>query len=144
MSVGKPGADRRRFGVPSPFASELQQRRQSAGIASPTRVEEHRDFPGLGGQLPGDGAQTNLNPYVDVRARHVNQNRRDQSQADRGGQSLTWSPEAVLTDTVARMRRDLDDMKAESRYLRTPGTRESLRQPRQVTFTSTKVPKFAV
>ena len=31
----------------------------------------------------------------------------------------------------------------ESRYLRTPRGRDSLRQPRQVTFTSTKVPKFA-
>ena len=34
-------------------------------------------------------------------------------------------------------------MKAESRYLRTPGARDSLRQLKQVTFSSTKVPKFA-
>ena len=34
-------------------------------------------------------------------------------------------------------------MKAESQYLRTPGVRDSLCQPRQVTFMSTKVPKFA-
>ena len=46
-------------------------------------------------------------------------------------------------DTVARLQRDLNDMGAESRYLRTPGDRDSLRQPRQMTFTSTKVPKFA-
>ena len=46
-------------------------------------------------------------------------------------------------DTVARLQRDLDDMRTESRYLRIPGVRDSLRQPRQVTFTSTKVPKFA-
>ena len=53
------------------------------------------------------------------------------------------SPDCVLTDTVARLRWDLDEMKAESRYLQTPGVRDLLRQPRQVTFTSTKVPKFA-
>ena len=76
-------------------------------------------------------------------ARHIDPNRRDQSQASRGGPDRTRSPEAVLTDTVARLPRDLDEMKVESRYLWTPGTRDSLRQPRQVIFTSTKVPKFA-
>ena len=55
-----------------------------------------------------------------------------------------WSPDVVLMDTtVARLQRDLDDMRTESRYLQTPGVRDSLCQPRQVTFTSTKVPKFA-
>ena len=29
-------------------------------------------------------------------------------------QDLTWSPDAVLTDTVSRLRRDIDEMKAES------------------------------
>ena len=124
------------------FVSELQQRRQSAGIVSPTRVdlERHRDFPSLGGQLSGDGAQTNSNPYADGRARHII---RIDGTSLRLAVDLTWSPKAVLTDTVARLQRDLDEMKAESRYLRTPGTRDPLRQPRQVTFTSTKVPKFA-
>ena len=65
---------------------------------------------------------------------------RDQSHASRGGPDLTWSPDAVLTNTVARLQRDIDDMKAESRYLRTPGTRDLLHQPEQVTFT--KVPRF--
>ena len=58
-------------------------------------------------------------------------------------QDSPWSPDAVLMDTVARLQRDLDDKRTESRYLRTSGVRDSLRQPRQVTFTSTKVPKFA-
>ena len=104
-NVGESGADRQGFGVPGPWDSELQQCRQSAGIVSPTRVdlERHRDFPGLGAQLLGDGAQTNLNPYADVRARHIDQNRRDQSQASRGGPDRSWSPEDVLTDTVARL-----------------------------------------
>ena len=43
---------------------------------------------------------------------HIDQDRRDQPQASRGGPDLTWSPNAVLTDTVARLRRDLDEMKA--------------------------------
>ena len=34
-------------------------------------------------------------------------------------------------------------MRAESRYLRTPGVRDTLPTPRHVTFTSTKVPRFA-
>ena len=42
----------------------------------------------------------------------------------------------MLIDTVARLQRDLNDMRAESRYLRTPGNRH-------VIFTSTKVPRFA-
>ena len=138
-NVGESGADQRGFGAPGSIFSEFQQRRQSAGIETPMRVDlgRHRDFPGLGGQLLGDGTQTNSNPYADVRARHIDQDRRDQPQAGRGGQ------DAVLTDTVARLRRDLEEMKADSRYLRTPGVRDSLCQPRQVTFTSTKVPKFA-
>ena len=44
-------------------------------------------------------------------------------------------------DTVARRQLDLDEMRAESRRLGTPGGRDSPSQPRQVTFTSTKVPK---
>ena len=84
-----------------------------------------------------------LNPYADVRARHIDPDRRDKPYAGCGEQDLAWSPDAVLTDPVARLRRDLDEMKAESRYLRTLGVRDSLRQPSQVTFTSTKVPKFA-
>ena len=141
MSVGESGADGRGFGAPGQFFSELQQHRQSTEIETPTWVdlERHLDFPGLGGQLLGDGTQTNSNPYADVRARHIDQDRRDQPQTGRGGQDLTWSPDAVLTDTVARLQRDLDEMKAEPRYLRTPDIRDSLRQTMQVTFMSTKV-----
>ena len=54
-----------------------------------------------------------------------------------------WSPDNVLVDTVARLQRDLNDMRAKSRYLRTPGVRDTLQKPRQVTYyTSTKVPRF--
>ena len=39
----------------------------------------------------------------------------------RDRQDLPWFPDAALMDTVAHLQRDLNDMKAESRYLRTPG-----------------------
>ena len=52
-------------------------------------------------------------------------------------------PLPSILDTVARLPQGLDEMKAESRFLRTPCTWDSLRQPRQVTFTSTKLPNFA-
>ena len=58
-------------------------------------------------------------------------------------QVFTWSPENVLVDTVARLQRDLKDMRAESRYLRTPGVQNVVPTPREGTFTSTKVPRFA-
>ena len=57
-------------------------------------------------------------------------------------QDLPWSPEHVLIDRVARLQRDLNDMRADSRYLRTPGVRDALPPSRHVTFTSTKVPRF--
>ena len=41
-------------------------------------------------------------------------------------QNFPWSPENVLVDTVARLQRDLNDMRAESRYLRTPEVRDTL------------------
>ena len=59
------------FGAPT-APTECRNRVTHAG-------ERHRDCPGIGGQLLGDGTQTNSNPYADVRAR------------------LTWSPDAVLT-----------------------------------------------
>ena len=49
----------------------------------------------------------------------------------------------MLIDTVARLQRDLNDMRAESRFLRTPGVPNVVPTPRHVTFTSTKVPRFA-
>ena len=74
-----------------------------------------------------------MTSYADVREKDISLDRRD----------LPWSPDTTLIDTVAHLQRDLNDMRAESRYLWTPGVRDSLRPSRQVTFTSTKVPMFA-
>ena len=56
------------------------------------------------------------------------------------GRSRSGPP---LMDTVTRLQLDLDEMRAGSGCHRTPGGRASPCHPRQVTFTSTKVPKFA-
>ena len=58
--------------------------------------------------------------------------------------NVPWSPENVLIDTVARLQRDLADMKAESHFLRTPGVPPVVPTPRHVAFTSTNVARFAV
>ena len=81
-------------------------------------------------RLPDKG--TWLASHVFAEARDVNSDRRN----------FPWSPENVLVDTVARLQRDLNDMRAESRYLRTPGVRDTWQKPRHVTYTSTMVPKF--
>ena len=106
-------------------------------------VERNRDLRGPGGQQLEDGAAVDKKIYAAGRDKSVDPDRRDRSHAPRGGLDLPWSPDAALMDTVTRLQWDLNDMRAESRYLQTPGGRDSLRQPRQVTFTSTKVPKFA-
>ena len=72
-------------------------------------------------------------------ASHVGAEARDKDvNLDR--QNFPWSPENVLVDTVAHLQLDLNDMRA--RYLWTPGFRDTLPKPRQVPYTSTKVPRF--
>ena len=69
---------------------------------------------------------------MDVRTRDVGPDR----------QNDAWSPENVLVDTVARIQRDLADLRAENRLLRTPGIQLVVNTPRQAAFTTTKVPRF--
>ena len=73
--------------------------------------------------------------------KNIDPDHRGRPQAGHGGPELIWSPDATLMDTVARLQLDLDEMRAESRRLRTLGG--FTKQPRPVTFTSPKVPKFA-
>ena len=113
---------------------ELTQRRWNAGIKTPTRVELERDleFPGPGGQLPRVGTQLEPYPYTDVRVRKSDPDRRGRPQEGHGGPEPIWSSDAALMDTVARLQLDLDEMRAESRRLRTPGGRDSPSQPRHL------------
>ena len=69
---------------------------------------------------------------MDDRAGNVDQVRRS------GG----WSPGNMLEDTVARMQRDLADIQAKHRFLRTPGVQPVVPTPWQAAFTTTKVPWF--
>ena len=94
--------------------------RGPSGAIGGHRAPEH--------QLPPGGTRVVPNLFSDVRARDVGPDRRS------GG----WSPRNVLEDTVARMQRDLADIRAKNRLLRTawvqpvvptPG-RRLLRRPR--------------
>ena len=93
--------------------------------------------------MPRAGTQFEPDPYADVWVRKIAPDHRGRPQDGHGGPEPIWSPDAALMDTVACLQLDLDEMRAESWRLRTPGGRDSPSQPRQVTFTSTKVPKFA-
>ena len=96
-------------------------------------LERDLEFPGPGGQLPRVGTPFEPDPYADVRARKIwiiGEGRR----LDMAG----WRRSGLQLD---RLQLDLEEMRAESRRLRTPGGRDSPNQPRQVT--STKEPKFA-
>ena len=61
--------------------------------------------------LPNKGTRVASQVLTEARDRDVVPDHRD----------VPWSPENVLIDTVARLQRDLNDMRAESRFLRTPG-----------------------
>ena len=52
------------------------------------------------------------------------------------------SPVDILVDTVARMQQELASLRAENRLLRTPAIPQVVHVPRQVAFTTTKVPRF--
>ena len=67
-------------------------------------------------------------------ARKIDPDRRGRPQAGHGEPEPIWSPDAVLMDRVARLQLDLDEIRAESRRLRTQGGRDSPSQLRQVTF----------
>ena len=77
--------------------------------------------------MPGKGARVASHIGAEARDKDVNSAHRH----------FPWSPENLLVDTVARLQGDLKDMRAESRYLRTPGVRDTLQKPRQVPYSST-------
>ena len=81
--------------------------------------------------------------YEDVQPRQIDPDCRGRLRTVHVGLEPIWSPDAALMDIMARLQLDLDEMRAGSRCHRTPGGRDSPSHPRQVTFMSTKVPKFA-
>ena len=121
--------------APAPKLPPPRQDRPGAGVVTPPR----RDADRHGGlrvpetRLPNKGTRVASQVLAEARVRDVGPDRRN----------IPWSPKNVLIDTVARLQRDLNDMRAESRFLRTPGVPNVVPTPRHVAFTSTKVPKFA-
>ena len=71
--------------------------------------------------MPGKVARGASHIGAEAQDKDVNSDRRN----------FPWSPENVLVDSVARLQRDLNDMRAKSRYLRTPGVCDTTQKPRQ-------------
>ena len=120
-------------GAPTPMLPPEQRILQEEEVRTPPR-EAH----GHGGhrvpqpQLPPGGTQVVPQIFSDVRARDVGPDRHSDG----------WSPGNVLEDTVARMQRDMAEIRAKIRLLRTPGVQPVVPTPRQAAFTTTKVPWF--
>ena len=121
--------------APAPKLPPLRQGRPSAGVVTPPRrdADRHGGFRAPEARLPSKGTRVASQVFTEARDKDVIPDRRD----------VPWSPDNVLIYTVARLQRDLNYMRAESRYLRTPGVRNVVPTPRHGTFTSTKVPRFA-
>ena len=98
----------------SEFSSISTVSTKGWGRDTQVNVERNRDF-------WGPGLTVDSHFYATTRDKFVDPDRREQRQAARDGPDLPWSPDAVLVDTVAHLEWDMDDMRAESRNLRTPG-----------------------
>ena len=86
-----------------------RQDRPSAGVVTPPRrdADRHGGLRAPETQLPNKGTRVASQGFTEALDRDVVPDRRD----------VPWSPENVLIDTVARLQRDLNDMRAESRFL---------------------------
>ena len=106
-----------------------------AGEVTPPRrdVDRHGGLRAPGTRLSQKGTRVAPQIFVEAQDKDVGPDHRN----------VPWSPENVLIDTVARLQRNLADMRAESQFLRTPGVPPDVLTPRHVAFTSTKVPRFA-
>ena len=121
-------------GAPTPLLPLDRQNMQEAEVVTPLRKEAngHRGRRAPESQLPPRGTPVAPQIFTDARTRDVSSDRRN----------VAWSPENILVDTVARLQQDLADIRAGSRQLRTPGVPPVVHTPRQVAFTTTKVPRF--
>ena len=106
--------------APVPKLPPPRQDRLSAGVVTSPRknINRHGGFRAPETRLPNKGTGVASQVFTEARDRDVVPDRRN----------VPWSPENVLIDTVDRLQRDLNDMRAESRFLRTPGS-QMLCQP---------------
>ena len=129
-TVGTTGQNMGFHDTPAPTLPPEQQIRQEGEI----RREPRRD----GGQrpkelrLPMGGATLAPGSFADQGTETAGRNR----------QSDEWSPVIALKNTVFRMQRDLEDLQAENRFLRTPKPPAVALLVRQAALTTTKVPWF--
>ena len=120
--------------TPVPTLPPEQQIRQEGEVRTPPRREPRKD----GGQrpkelrLPMGGAKLAPGSYTDEGMESAGRNR----------QGDEWSPVIALENTVLRMQRDLEDLQAENRFLRTPKPPAVEPLVRQAALTTTKVPWF--
>ena len=129
---GVGGRNVEQHGYPAPLLPLERQILQEEEVTTPPRGGGAH---GPGGRpapehhVPPGGARAVPQIFTDVRLRDVGSDRRND----------VWSPANVL---VAQMQQDLANLRAENRLLRTAGVPLVVRTPRQVAFTTTKVPRF--
>ena len=122
-----------RMRAPAPRLSPPRQDIPGAGTPPMRDADRHGGIQAPETRLPQKGTRVAPQIFTEAREREVGSDHRN----------VPWSPENVLVDTVARLHRDLADMRAESPFLRTPGVPLVTPTPMHIAFTSTKVPKLA-
>ena len=129
------GRDVEEHAAPAPPLPLPQQNMQEAGVVTPPRreVNGHGGLQAPRSRLPPRGTRVAPQIFTEARDRDVGLDRR----------SVSWSPENILIDTVARLQRDLAEIRAESQQLRTPGVLPVVPTLRQAAFTTTRVPQLA-
>ena len=86
--------------------------RDTEAVTPPRReANGHGGLRAPGSRLPPRGTRVAPQIFTEARVRYVSSDRRN----------VSWSPENILIDTVARLQQDWVDIRAESRQLRTPG-----------------------
>ena len=98
-----------RMRAPAPKLPPPRQDQPGAGVVTPPRRDavRHGGIRAPETWLPHEGTRVALQIFTEAWDRDVGPDRRN----------IPWSPENVLIDTVTRLQRDLDDMRAESRFL---------------------------
>ena len=122
-------------GAPAPQLPPPRRDMQGAGVVTPPRkdVDGHGGLRAPGTRLPQRGTRVAPQICTEAREKDVGSDRRN----------VQGSPENIFIDTMARLQRDLADIRAESRQFRTAGVPPVVPTPRQAAFTTTKVPRFA-
>ena len=133
-TMGTVGQDVDFRDTPAPMLPPEQQIRQEAEIQTPQRRDPLRD----GSQRP-EGPRLSMSGTALAPESFTDQ---DAEAAGRNRQSDEWSPVVALENTMLCMQRDLEDLQAENRFLRTPGPPAVAPLVRQAALTTTKVPWF--